>query len=207
MFLDRREFIKAAGVTLVGGAAGWGGLSGLKGVSPILLRPPGAQPEEDFLAACIRCGQCVEACPYNTLKLAELAQGAALGTPYLVPRQIPCYLCQKYGEMRCIPACPTGALRPVAEKSQVRMGMAVINRDLCLAWNNVICRACWHACPFPDAAIELDLRGRPVVHPGACVGCGLCDYACLTEPSSITIAPAGPDEYRRGQGRHGRRQE
>ena len=36
------------------------------------LRPPGALPEAEFLAACIRCGLCVRDCPYDTLSLATL---------------------------------------------------------------------------------------------------------------------------------------
>ncbi len=188
--LNRRQFFSL----IFGGAAVGGVLAAGKHTSPVLLRPPGAQAEADFLAACIRCGQCVEACPYDTLKLATAAEGAAAGTPYLVARDIPCYLCQNYGEMRCIPACPTGALQPVAQKSEVRMGVAVIDENTCLAFNDVICRACWHACPFPDAAIELDLRGRVFVHPEACVGCGLCERACITEPSSIVIVPTGDKE-------------
>ncbi|WP_198151046.1 4Fe-4S binding protein, partial [Hyphomicrobium sulfonivorans] len=36
---------------------------------------------EDFLSACVRCGLCVRACPYDTLKLATLGDPAALGTP------------------------------------------------------------------------------------------------------------------------------
>ena len=28
--------------------------------------------KRDFLGACVRCGLCVEACPYDTLKLARL---------------------------------------------------------------------------------------------------------------------------------------
>ena len=35
------------------------------------IRPPGALDEEDFLAACVRCGLCVRDCPYDTLRLAE----------------------------------------------------------------------------------------------------------------------------------------
>ncbi len=172
-----------------------------KQASPVFLRPPGAQLEADFLAACIRCGQCVEACPYDTLKLATATEGVAAGTPYLIARDIPCYLCQGHGDMLCIPACPTSALQPVAEKSDVRMGVAVIDEDTCLAYNGVICRACWHACPFPDEAIELDFRGRVFVHPKACVGCGLCERACITEPSSIVIIPTGDKERGRGNGR------
>jgi len=189
--ISRRDFLKFTGLSLGSGAIGLTILSGSKKISPTLLRPPGAQLEEDFLATCIRCGQCVDACPYDTLKLADITDGAAFGTPYLVARETPCYLCQKYGEMRCIPACPTGALKPIAEKNEVKMGIAVIDEELCLGWNGVICRACWHACPFPDDAIELDSRGKVFIHAEACVGCGICDNVCLTEPSSITIIPTG----------------
>ena len=191
---NRRDFLKIIGIPLGGAVAGWGAVSVAKEASPALLRPPGAEGEEAFLAACIRCGLCVEACPYDTLRPAPASAAAAMGTPYLAPRETPCYLCQNYGKMRCIAACPTGALQPVEEKAAVRMGTAVINQSTCLAWNGIVCRACWHACPFPDAAIELDLRGRPIVHTNACVGCGICDHVCLTDPGSIAIVPAAVEE-------------
>jgi NapH/MauN family ferredoxin-type protein len=43
------------------------------------LHPPGAREDADFLAACIKCGQCVEACPFDTLSLATLEQEQAVG--------------------------------------------------------------------------------------------------------------------------------
>ncbi len=186
----RRYLLTGAGLA----ASGWLAdilLEALKAQSPALLRPPGAQPEPNFLAACIRCGQCVEACPYHTLRLAQVTDGVAIGTPYLVARQVPCYLCQGYAELKCIAACPSNALQPVATLSDIRMGVAVINHDACLAWQGIPCRACWHACLFPNEAIILDERGRAVVVTDKCIGCGLCDHACLTEPSSIPIRPRG----------------
>jgi Pyruvate/2-oxoacid:ferredoxin oxidoreductase delta subunit len=69
------------------------------------------------------------------------------------------------------------------------MGTAIINRDVCLAWQGTVCRACWHACPFPNEAIVFDERGRALVVAEQCIGCGICDHACITEPSSITIQP------------------
>ncbi len=78
--LTHRQFL---GTMLVAAAVG-GLLVEGKQISPPLLRPLGAQLEADFLAACIRCGQCVEACPYGTLKLAtatNLDEGAAAGNP------------------------------------------------------------------------------------------------------------------------------
>ena len=188
--LTRRAFLTGAGLA----GSVWLGnllLGEARGRAPVLLRPPGALPEVDFLAACIRCGQCVQACPYSTLRLAQATEGVSIGTPYLIARQVPCYLCQGYAELRCIAACPTAALHPVAAWADIRMGTAVINRDLCLAWQGTPCRACWHACPFPNEAIVLDERGRAVVVEERCIGCGLCDHACLTEPSSIPITPRG----------------
>ena len=46
-----------------------------------LLRPPGIQSEHDFMARCIKCGKCVEACPYAALHVADATQGAAAGSP------------------------------------------------------------------------------------------------------------------------------
>ena len=34
-----------------------------------LIRPPGAEPEELFLATCARCGKCAEVCPRNIIKM------------------------------------------------------------------------------------------------------------------------------------------
>jgi len=159
-----------------------------------LLRPPGARPEPEFLAACLRCGQCVEACPFETLRLAVgVGAGIANGTPYLESRAVPCWLCQGFDDLRCIAACPTGALEPVTDIADIRMGSAVVDEGVCLAYNGAMCRVCWHICPFPDRALTYDRRLRPVVDPEVCIGCGLCDYACPTEPSSIPVRPRGAD--------------
>lgn len=189
--LTRRQFFTSLALVLGSGLGGWW-LAREKAYAPRLLRPPGALPENDFLAACIRCGLCVEACPFKTLRLADAAQNPVLvGTPYLIARAVPCYLCKGHNELKCIAACPTPALQPVASWRAIRMGVAVIHRDTCLAWQGTICRACWHACPFPNEAIVFDERGRAVVVPEHCIGCGICDHACITEPSSIVVTPRG----------------
>ena len=36
-----------------------------------LLRPPGAHGESDFSARCVKCGKCIEACPYGVRTLQE----------------------------------------------------------------------------------------------------------------------------------------
>jgi len=150
---------------------------------------PARDPRRDFLAACIRCGQCIEACPSQILHRAAAHAHVAAGTPYLIAREKPCDLCQGHPEMQCIAVCPTPALRPVTRRRDVRMGVARIDHKTCLAWNSVVCKACWHACPFPNEAICFDQRGHPLVQPEACVGCGLCEHACLTEMPAIAVKP------------------
>lgn len=73
----------------------------------LLLRPPGALSEDEFISSCIRCGLCVEACPFNTLKLAEAGDGLGAGLPYFTPRSQPCKMCPS---IPCTAACPTKAL-------------------------------------------------------------------------------------------------
>ena len=193
---SRRAILAGFGLAV---GAGLGGLirrdSGGSSSGDSLLRPPGALDEAEFLASCIRCGQCVQACPpeYNTLQLVNDRAGLSFGSPFVDSRNTPCFLCANYEGLLCIDACPTAALSPVADTASVRMGTAVIDHSRCLAYNRVICRACWHACPFPDDAIRFDSMLRPVVVEEACVGCGLCDHACPTEVSSIPIRPASTE--------------
>lgn len=187
---SRRGFLALIGLG-AGAALGAGRRYFIGPPVPSRLRPPGARDEADFLAACIRCGQCVIACPPDALQLADLGDGHAAGAPFFDSRANPCNLCAGEDQLRCIESCPTTALHELPERAQARIGVAVIDEARCFAWQNTVCRACWHACPYPNVAITLDWKSRPQIVAEACTGCGLCDHACLTEPSSIRIAPFG----------------
>lgn len=188
--LTRRQAIAtgvgiAAGCTIgVGYAA-----SEHSGTGSLALRPPGALIGDDFLAACIRCGQCVEACPYDTLRLQDLSSGLEAGTPTFEAATNPCWLCQGYDTLKCIDACPTHALSPIVDARDVRIGLARIDESTCLAYNNAMCRACWHACPYPNEAIVYDEVLRPTVNADVCTGCGLCEHGCPVEGKAIHIVP------------------
>jgi MauM/NapG family ferredoxin protein len=145
--------------------------------------------EFDFLAACTRCGQCVAACPFDTLTLIPGVAGPRVATPTFDPVEVPCYLCQGHDELECIAVCPTEALSPVASERDIRIGTAEILHDHCFAYNGVLCRSCWHACPFPDEAIVFDERLRPIVVEESCIGCGLCTRACPTAVNAIPVRP------------------
>lgn len=88
------------------------------------VAPARAINENAFASACVRCGQCVQACPYDTLKLATLASGLSAGTPYFVARDIPCEMCE---DIPCAKVCPSGALdREIESIDDARMGLAVL---------------------------------------------------------------------------------
>jgi ferredoxin-type protein NapG len=206
----RRKFLslmaQSVGLSALGGMVWTGYLVEAK-AAPLLLRPPGAREEADFLKLCIRCGQCVQACPYDTLLLAAPGTQKPLGTPYFIPRQTPCYMCV---DIPCVPVCPTGALSDkdvtVIEKGEkrwaiekARMGLAVVDMESCIAYWGIQCDACYRACPVLDSAIKLEYRRNertgkhayliPVVSSDACTGCGLCERACVTEKPAIFIRP------------------
>lgn len=105
---DRRRWLRTA--LLAGGVLG----AALSGYLPLAyaqkkrLRPPGALDEKDLLGSCIKCGQCVQVCPVQAIKLADLVDGFGVGVPYIDPRQQACdFSCDA---VQCILACPTGSL-------------------------------------------------------------------------------------------------
>ena len=57
------------------------------------------------------------------------------------------------------------------------LGVAVVVKDACVAWDWAGCTVCKDECPV-DGAIELDERDRPVIHADYCDGCGACERAC-----------------------------
>ena len=131
----RRDFLKkAATVGALIGAGGVGiALTSKAEAGEVFLRPPGALDEKDFLATCIKCGQCVQVCPYYTLSLLDITKGSLVGTPYVDARDRGCYLCDL---LPCVLACPSGALdHKVGEAKDVKMGIAYLKRaDTCLAF-------------------------------------------------------------------------
>ncbi len=121
-------------ILLTGGVMG----AALSGFLPLAyaqkqrLRPPGALDEKDFLASCIKCGQCVQVCPVAAIKLADLVDGFGVGMPYIDARSQACdFSCDA---VQCILACPTGSLtyhKP--EFLPVRAGAALAAKPILLA--------------------------------------------------------------------------
>lgn len=179
-----------------------------------LLRPPGSLGETDFLSRCIRCGECMKACPNNALQpTLDQAGLEGLWTPTLVPRigycEPSCTLCSE--------VCPTGAIWQITaadkgwveaaaeQKQPIRLGTAFYDRGRCLPWAMATdCIVCEEWCPVSPKAIYVeeaqvvDSSGnvktlkQPRVDPSRCVGCGACEYACpLQEHPAVYITSIG----------------
>ncbi|WP_270298934.1 4Fe-4S dicluster domain-containing protein, partial [Eggerthella sinensis] len=118
------------------------------------------------------CGRCLQACPYGIVTPVPLAESlVAYGTPMLSYRNGCCDFC-----MKCVEACPTGALSLGGERER-DLGVAVVVKDACVAWDWAGCTVCGDECPV-EGAITLDEHDRPVVHADLCDGCGKCERVC-----------------------------
>lgn len=169
--ISRRGFLAAgvAGAALVG-VGGFGVVS--KQADAAYVRPPGAASNAELVSACNRCQKCLQACPYGIITPVPLAENlVAYGTPTLAFEHGFCDFC-----MKCVDACPTGALvyGGVAERD---LGVAVVLKDACVAWDWAGCTVCKDECPV-EGAITLDDHDRPVVHADYCDGCGKCEQVC-----------------------------
>jgi len=187
-----------------------------------LLRPPGALDEEYFLSRCIRCGECMKACPNNALHPAFNEAGLeGLWTPVMVPRigycEASCVLCSE--------VCPTGAIWEISSKEKgwaasaiqdakpIRVGTAFYDRGRCLPWAMATeCIVCEEWCPTSPKAVYLkpaevvDAEGKvkqvkqPYLDPARCVGCGACEYACpVQDRPAVYVTSVGESRSRTNQ--------
>ncbi len=175
----------------------------LMGYVPVLrdiakrLRPPGAQPEKKFLASCIKCGQCVQVCPVEAIKLADAGDGFGIGVPYIDARAQACdFSCDA---VQCVLACPTGALtHEIDRKEQVRMGLArLVRPEACLARQGKGFKGVARGSSFEGIHryTEVD-RWNPIKvadHPYDLELCDLCVRECPIE-GAISLKPIDGDE-------------
>lgn len=215
MSTTRRQLLRTAGTGVSLAVVGWlihllqrsdlrryplirRRFAGLNG----LLRPPGALAEPDFLAACIRCYRCQDACEPGAIQFYTVKDGELAYTPYVDPALKGCTLCAK-----CGPACPTNALQHMTNPAQVDMGSVELSENLCLSYKaqrvrdeqdmlrrlgreptestsenqrRGPCGECFMFCPLRGRAITLKPGGflAPVIHTQHCVGCGMCEEIC-----------------------------
>lgn len=180
--------------------------------SPDLIRPPGSCEESEFLAKCIKCDQCINACPTNVLQPATFDEGGleSLWTPVMNFNigfcQFKCTLCSE--------VCPTGAIRKITteeklgkgdheEKGPIRLGTAFFDKGRCLPHAmDIPCVVCEEVCPTSPKAIQTkdeevkDVFGnivvlnKPFMVPDLCIGCGICTHECPVRDSKAVYVTA-----------------
>ncbi len=79
------------------------------------------------------------------------------------------------------------------------MGVAIVDKEHCIAYWGIQCDACYRACPLIGEAIKLEVKRNdrtgkhsyllPVVESEVCTGCGKCEKACVTDKASIIVLP------------------
>ena len=196
----RRRFLRSVlfgGATVGAALAGW--LPVAKAHTP-RLRPPGALAEEHFLAACIKCGQCVQVCPVKAIDLGDIDSGFGMGVPHITARTQACdFSCDA---LQCILACPTGALsHHPNKKEEVTMGVARLDKpDSCLARQGRSFHGAARGTAFKGIHryAEID-RWKPVTiasHPYDLPLCDLCVRECPIQGAialePLTADPADP---------------
>jgi len=175
-----------------------------KARDPLLIRPPGALAEGEFLARCTRCGECMRVCIANGLQPTWFEAGLeGMWSPVLVPRigycEFNCTLCGQ--------VCPTGAIRRLRlpEKRKTKLGLACVDRNRCLPWKGQSdCIVCEEHCPTGSKAIvfkeertrtaggEWRMFKKPYIDEDLCVGCGICETKCpLTDRAAVLVTSRG----------------
>jgi MauM/NapG family ferredoxin protein len=175
-----------------------------KSRDPLLIRPPGALPEGEFLARCTRCGECMRVCIVNGLQPTWFEAGIeGMWSPILVSRIGYC----EYNCTLCGQVCPTGAIRrlPLQEKRKTKLGLAYVERSRCLPWaGQSDCIVCEEHCPTWSKAIvfreertqtargEWKMFKKPYIDEELCVGCGICETKCpLTDRAAVLVTSRG----------------
>jgi MauM/NapG family ferredoxin protein len=169
-----------------------------------LIRPPGSLPEPKFLAKCVKCGQCMRACPTGGLQPVLTEAGPeGIYTPMLVPKV---GYCEYYCSL-CTQVCPTGAIKKltIEEKNKVKMGTAWVNKSRCIPYVlGKPCIVCEEHCPVSPKAIKLvdfetkmpdgtvAVQKAPVIDIELCTGCGICENKCpVMDDPAIFVTSVG----------------
>ncbi len=181
-FSNSASFVGKVGVTggLVAGYAALrnsGQQPGATRAGLGIIRPPGSVDEPGFMAKCIRCTRCSDACEADCIDFFASGTGKLQGTPFVMPIKKACTLCLLCGE-----ACPTGAIEPIEKKEDAKMGLAVVDKRLCVSHNRTgYCGACFTVCPLRGKAVIQGLHLAPEIDEEHCTGCGLCEEHCIVD--------------------------
>jgi len=146
--------------------------------NPAIL-PPSAIGSLQFETICLRCGNCVRACPTHIIR-KNIAP--AVWVAWMTPRidftngycLSDCTICGT--------VCPSGALSPftLSAKKILPIGKARIDFEHCLLQIPKECNRCKSACAYNAIKITsmTGTKVLPQIDETRCVGCGACMQIC-----------------------------
>jgi ferredoxin-type protein NapF len=152
--------------------------------SGVRFRPPASLPGKLFNTLCVRCGNCIKACPSNIIvHHREKTNLTAWMTPEISFEQngycpADCNLCGS--------VCPSGSISPFSLVAKKKLFIAGIEIGLeqCLLTQQTECDRCKAVCPY-DAILIVPAADSIIMKPlpdlKKCVGCGACAAVCPTE--------------------------
>lgn len=154
-----------------------------------VIRPPGAVEEEKFLAGCIRCYRCQDACERGAIQFFNETFGPRYHTPYVDPAVVACNVC-----MKCTRVCPTGVLRPmdVEQAAEVQMATIELDADRCLSYKA--------QARYDQRAVHWEVKLKPSLEPVELPDqldpdlqrrgpCGECYMVCPVREKAIQRKP------------------
>jgi len=147
------------------------------------IRPPGSIGEDTFSGLCVRCGNCVRACPSHIIH-PDTGQARITGLLAPVIRYEKEYCLENCNA--CTHVCPSGALQSLSleQKHHHILGEALVDGKVCfLVQGKSDCDVCVRSCPFDAVQIYWDddlYVAYPNVDFGKCNGCGACQVYCPT---------------------------
>lgn len=137
----------------------------LRGGKPLAVDHQPPWTGSDFTEQCLRCGDCIAACPEQVLVKGDG------GFPQVDFTHEGCTLCQG-----CVEVCPA----PVFDVQHPAFSWRAEIGSGCLAFNNIHCQSCQEHCEAQAIKFvyQLGQMPRPEVNSPACTGCGACLAAC-----------------------------
>ncbi len=148
------------------------------------VTPPGSLGIRHFKEYCTACHLCISVCPTHVLQPSFLEYGfTGMMIPHMDFHTSYCnYECTKCGEV-----CPTGAILSLTTEAKklTQTGRVKFIIDNCVVHtNHTACGSCSEHCPTQAVRMVPFKDGLtiPETHPGYCVGCGACEFACPVRP-------------------------
>ena len=173
-----------------------------------VIRPPSvptadcAVEEDKFLAGCIRCCRCQDACERGAIQFFDETFGRLYHTPYVDPaivwgEEVGCNIC-----MKCTRVCPTGVLRPmeVEQVAEVDMATPVSRATVELDVDN--CLSYKAEARYDQRAVNWEVKLEPSLEPVDLPDqldpdlqrrgpCGECYMVC--EGVAVELPPQRPE--------------